>query len=211
MTTALLKEGKLDEANYIHACIREASRQIKKNTRAGAERAEAVHQNVDQAIERALKEPLGQTVTCRKGCAFCCYIFVSSTDDEAALIAKTVREKKIPIDMERLERQAQYTESDWPTMSQEMRRCPMLGPDNMCQVYEQRPSTCRSHYVVSDPKECDVETVGVKDIQLFNCPEAVMLSAAAADVNFKVGENDSLPARLLRRIRAYDRKMASEV
>lgn len=48
---------------------------------------------LQQLIDAGLETKAGQSVTCHKGCSFCCNIEVSITEDEAELLAMVVNNK----------------------------------------------------------------------------------------------------------------------
>lgn len=116
-------------------------------------------------------------MSCRSGCAACCRVMVATTRGESELlrdrIQKTpppqrsgwneaIRERNglleeisrrsdPPSDLTRLEGLIDTCES----YERENRPCPFLGPDRMCQVYEDRPLLCRICWVLTDPKDCE--------------------------------------------------------
>lgn len=91
---------------------------------------------VDKAA--AVVEPL---TVCSKGCAACCEIPVDITDLEASYIERnTGRRMKLGV-------QSALTRHDTT-------RCPFLGDDNTCSIYQYRPLACRVYYTFDDPALC---------------------------------------------------------
>jgi len=84
---------------------------------------------------------------CRSACAACCYLFVAVPPGVAEAIAE-----HIEVTFSSAERNALLTRLDEaaaaaaaiddPTRLR--RRCPLLGEDDRCSVYEVRPLTCRA-------------------------------------------------------------------
>ena len=120
------------------------------------ERARFVHNVVDDYNREVFAHPLvKELVPCKKGCAGCCHTQVSVTDDEAALLACAI-DDGIKIDFNRLEKQmkAANSEADFYSLSYDDRKCVFLGSDNQCQVYEDRPSVCRTNAVLGEASQC---------------------------------------------------------
>jgi Fe-S-cluster containining protein len=80
-------------------------------------------------------------VACKKGCAFCCHLWVSVTAPEAIYISKRLRQRGEPV-LDRV-KAAHLQTRDFPFGG---RRppvpCPMLR-DNACSIYDFRPKACR--------------------------------------------------------------------
>ena len=95
--------------------------------------------------------------SCKKGCAHCCYIQVGTFEWEIITILEYMKAKGLefePEELEILEKQA-LIKNDKEYIQSPHRRCVFLQKDNMCGIYEVRPSACRNYYVFSDPSECD--------------------------------------------------------
>jgi hypothetical protein len=126
-----------------------------RKLRPGADRAAVVNGMINEAIgENDLSG-----VSCRKGCSFCCYMYVAASPDEAALL----RETGVEIDPALQERQL-VTEKEWHNLRYRHKRCLYLAEDGTCKVYENRPSACRKYLVTSDPRLCDIRTPGRVDL-----------------------------------------------
>ncbi len=98
-------------------------------------------------------------ISCKAGCAFCCYVQVTITSDEAKALIEWSKENDIRINYERLQKQAQAGDDSIKHVELKFadRKCVFLGDDNLCRVYEHRPGSCRKYMVSGDPKECDTE------------------------------------------------------
>jgi len=124
---------------------------------------EALVQMVDAVFERVKKE-FPKEVFCREKCSDCCYAifdltliealylndkffktftgkekndFIEIADKTDRVLAKMKRDayKKVKKGADELEIIGK--------MSQERVRCPLLGEDNLCVMYDHRPITCR--------------------------------------------------------------------
>ncbi len=124
---------------------------------------EAVVGMVDQVFDRVKKE-FPKEVFCREKCSDCCYAifdltliealylnhkfnetfsgnekadFIAVADKTDRALTKMKRDayKKVKQGADQLEIVAK--------MSQERVRCPLLGENNLCRMYEYRPITCR--------------------------------------------------------------------
>lgn len=124
---------------------------------------QALVQVVDGVFEK-VKQEYSKEVFCREKCADCCYavfdltlvealylkeefvsrfsgkkkndlLEIADKTDRALVKLKREAHKKVKNGADQLEIIAR--------MSQERVRCPLLGPDNLCVMYEQRPITCR--------------------------------------------------------------------
>jgi Fe-S-cluster containining protein len=113
---------------------------------------------------------ISNQMSCRKGCAACCYQAIPSTALETARIKKFIANherrdewlKKInelKDHYPKAKGSSTFTELASPYFF-EGRPCPFLSTeDNTCGIYPVRPQTCRSHMVVSDPQSCHAQTV----------------------------------------------------
>src|SRR3989339_440706 len=103
------------------------------------ERVKFFHQKVDEAVNKVLSnEFVSPRISCRPGCAHCCYTQVSVTQDEAEILASRIIANADEFDMGRLLVQAQALNSadKWYGLSCAKRRCLFLNDDNLCSVYE---------------------------------------------------------------------------
>lgn len=122
----------------------------------GPERARKLHAAMDRAIDeqKALHPEVVANVSCRAGCSACCHWPVEVTADEAKLLAERIQADPAIVDREQLALHAPYELDTFFQLSYEQRRCPFLGPDRNCRVYDDRPGNCRKFYVQNDPALC---------------------------------------------------------
>lgn len=116
--------------------------------------ASSFHDVLDEEQKAAQKNDTS-IISCKKGCGFCCYLHVDISDDEAELLLWHIEQKGIKIDWEHVKKQANHNLDGWDDLKYAERRCAFLGNDNICRVYEHRPSSCRNLYVVSPASQCD--------------------------------------------------------
>ena len=97
-------------------------------------------------FDLSLQNNRPKAVACRRGCSYCCHAFVTATAAEAFLIARHLRDRGGTSAAAALRR---VVEADHRTRGmtpdERSRRpgpCPMLR-DDLCTVYEVRPSSCR--------------------------------------------------------------------
>jgi Fe-S-cluster containining protein len=124
---------------------------------------EAVVSMVDQVFDRVKKE-YPKEVFCREKCSDCCYAIFDLTLIEALYLNHKFNEKfsgtekadliaiadKTDRALVKMKRDAYKKVKDGADqleivgrMSQERVRCPLLGDNNLCLMYENRPITCR--------------------------------------------------------------------
>lgn len=99
-----------------------------------------------QVIEGKIKDH----VPCGKGCNHCCHMSVSVSSVEAEIIRRKtgVKPRSFPL---RIMSQDQFVARFAKV------RCPFLGEDGACQIYDVRPIACRTHYNLSKyPSVCDI-------------------------------------------------------
>lgn len=120
---------------------------------------------IDDLMQAAL-ERAPMPFTCKKGCSHCCYQLVGLTEPEAKLISENIEcdDKHI----EHIKKVAPFnTVEEWATLPHGLKRCIFLSETNECRIYEIRPFTCRTYYVVSDPKLCDMSETA-NDVAVLN-------------------------------------------
>ncbi len=123
------------------------------------ERARFVHHVVDDYNREVFAHPLVKELSpCKKGCTGCCHTQVSITEDEAQLLASRVQEG-VKIDYALLQKQmnAGNCSDEFYKLSYESRKCVFLGTEGLCQVYEDRPSVCRTNAVLGAASQCSTE------------------------------------------------------
>lgn len=124
---------------------------------------EAVVHMVDQVFDR-VKQEYPKEVFCREKCSDCCYAIFDLTliealylnhkfkerfsgKEKAELIATADKTDRALVKMKREAFKKVKGGADQleivGRMSQERVRCPLLGEDNLCMLYDCRPITCR--------------------------------------------------------------------
>lgn len=156
--------------------------------------AAGMHDLVDEQVAELERDDpaTAARVACKPGCAHCCYVEVTVTRNEAALLVHAAQERGLKLDRQRLKRQAGA--SRFMNLPHEARRCVFLSLDNQCRVYAHRPNACRKYLVVDTAENCDtVNRPGAK-VGNFVSVNAEITHAAAMEV-FKGGR---LAAELLK-------------
>lgn len=124
---------------------------------------EAVVQMVDAVFDK-VKNEYPREVFCREKCSDCCYALFDLTLIEALYIKEQFKQKfsgpeknkiieiadKTDRALTKMKRKAYKDVKEGADqleiiakMSQERVRCPLLGEDNLCVMYDKRPITCR--------------------------------------------------------------------
>lgn len=120
------------------------------------ERARFIHHVVDDYNREIFAHPLVQKfLPCKVGCSACCHTQVGITEDEAELLASKINEG-IKIDYMLLQKQISVGNNpeEFYQLSYANRRCIFLGADDSCQVYNDRPSVCRTNAVLGESSQC---------------------------------------------------------
>lgn len=125
-------------------------------------RAHFLHQAIDKSLAAAAEKDAENfsKITCRKGCAHCCHTVIAITQDEAELLIEYAKHINWKIDWEKVEKQAWHATNrgKYFKLLPENNACVFLGENNICQVYEHRPSSCRKYFVINDPIDCSPQT-----------------------------------------------------
>jgi len=150
-----------DQRSDLGHVILDFIEQIKEQQAAGlmpAQVSASRHQAADQFIEEGKAvSSASKDIGCLAGCSHCCHIAVAITTAEAEELVAVARAKGIVLDKAKLARQAQHDDQTWLSQPAEDRRCVFLGADNHCQVYRQRPFSCRKYFSTAEPVLCNVE------------------------------------------------------
>jgi Fe-S-cluster containining protein len=144
------------------------------------ERAELIHKEVDSYNHEVFAHPLvKQFSPCKMGCEGCCHTQVSVTDDEAALLVLKINEGA-SFSQERLALQmaAENNSEAYYKLSYADRRCIFLDEQGACNVYEHRPSVCRTNAVLGEASQCDT-SVSIKPTRLIKTPKSDMVIYAS--------------------------------
>ncbi len=131
------------------------------------ERYEAVVADVD-AVFNKFEAEMSDLVKCGKGCSDCCYALFDITLAEAIYINKKFNENfsglerseimqraakadreihKLKRNVFKASREGRPASEILMEVSKARVRCPMLGDDDLCSIYENRPITCRLYGV----------------------------------------------------------------
>ena len=133
---------------------------------------------MDEATDKCI-EGSEKPMSCKPGCHFCCKIHVQITEDEGALLIGHAAQEKIRFDMDRIDRQAKFNETNWHRQEPSDWGCVFLDPINgTCKVYKHRPAACRAHYVMTDPGMCDPQIIDPDVERLYDMDTNLMASAA---------------------------------
>jgi len=157
--------------------------------------------HIDETLGAGLVEldkDIGDKISCRKGCSFCCKTPVDLTIDEAELLLKYCKQESIEVDWEKAKRQSKHDGSNWQQLSPEDQECVFLKND-MCSVYEWRPIVCRKLIVLSDAKYCDTITYPNHVVQRVNVPEVEIITSAI----WNATESGTTPRMLLKAKEAH--------
>ncbi len=104
-------------------------------------------QTINEVIATAPK--LG----CKSGCAWCCYQSVEVTIPEAILVAAQLADPNDPRRRRILENAASFRALSERDRRRTGKPCALLGADNRCSVYDDRPLLCRA-MMASDAEGC---------------------------------------------------------
>ncbi|WP_447985035.1 YkgJ family cysteine cluster protein [Nitrospira sp. Nam74] len=118
--------------------------------------ADALHELCEHEyeIDKVQRPDQMALIRCRKGCSYCCEIYVGIMPIEGKLLLSVAAEQNIDIDYDRLRRQVGATTATWQKLAPADRRCVFLSQEGTCLVYEKRPLACRKHVVISEPNLC---------------------------------------------------------
>jgi len=138
----IIKDGDHAVIEKILNGVNELSEVINKYP-AGNDRVVELHKWVDEYIKDDDKGllPTEKEVSCSTGCSACCSILVEVHDEEADYVYGVIKRKGISLDRERLLEQSSYSMSDYQkNYFSGKSKCAFLGEDNLCTIYEERPS-----------------------------------------------------------------------
>ncbi len=145
--------------------------------------AHKAHVEMDAQLQQdSANLPEGKQIRCGRGCSHCCHGPVEIWPQEAALLARFVRDAGLAPDLALLERQSRYSVDTWREQPAADQACVFLGDDGACSVYAARPNTCRKLLVMSDPACCDVRQGRTDQIDRWFSWEAEMMEVAALEV-----------------------------
>jgi uncharacterized protein len=110
--------------------------------------ARSVMEMADAAASAILEHYPNQPArACRPGCDACCHLHVMIPPGIAEAIAKHLMETRTPGEIAALRielKEAADAAAALTDPSTLVHRCPLLGPEGLCSIYEVRPLTCRA-------------------------------------------------------------------
>jgi len=115
----------------------------------------------DKASIRRLKI-YNSDIQCKPGCSACCNRQIYITAAEALIIQEHLEKSGQWPQVEARARALLALARDTPPVSWFKMNitCPVLDPvSRLCTAYETRPSPCSTHFVRSDPSQCDPWTM----------------------------------------------------
>jgi len=134
------------------------------------------------ALATATLSACGGSISCKKGCAWCCNFRVAARADEVLLLVDHLRATRDEAGVAAVLAAAQAHAARFARMTSERRMrtnalCPLLE-DGACTVYEVRPQTCRMFHAI-DVEGCQasVEDPERDDIPSAMVPELVEVSS----------------------------------
>jgi Fe-S-cluster containining protein len=86
----------------------------------------------------------GSELGCKSGCAWCCYQSVEATIPEAILVALQLGDASDPRRAKILANAARFRDMSEGEHRRSGTPCALLGADNRCSVYDNRPLMCRA-------------------------------------------------------------------
>jgi Fe-S-cluster containining protein len=170
----------------------------------GAPTAEmaAAQQEFFAAYGQFLSHSIGANaikVSCGRGCDRCCHHYPTSIHAlEISLLYQHLRTRPDFEDLiaqcesrvEDFEGWKAFADETYPKRTpsaredlalehyyDERNRCPFLGGDGACTVYEHRPLTCRMYIATSDPHFCEAEHVTDDGADIFTIPPDESIAA----------------------------------
>lgn len=158
----------------------------------GANAAWLFYKEIDKSIKDSKeKHPESfNKIKCSKGCFFCCMTHVAITKDEGIVMINEAKEKGLEkLNYDKLIIQSQHNVENWNTMSIENQKCVFLNKNRECSIYEARPSVCRKHLVITDPKYCDPNDYPEHKVGRTNNIEVEILTTAIWNAGEEKSDN----------------------
>ena len=134
---------------------------------------------------------LQDTISCKKGCSFCCHNPIDSTELEAKVIAQYCQENHITINRKHLAQQLALSVQEVPYSR--FSACVFLK-NNLCTIYPVRPANCRKYFVSSDPSLCNTRKYGSQRVTIVANTESEICNTVLIETQ---GKWDRLPRLLL--------------
>lgn len=124
--------------------------------------------------------------TCTKGCAFCCYQQVQVTKPEGEILSDLIKKDPSIVSKDRLALHKSWPKNDkgsaWTEPDFNLRRCPFLSDENLCNVYQHRPAACRNHRSIDPPSFCDEQAIDNQPVRFINQFEIGVLMNALVNL-----------------------------
>jgi len=149
--------------------------------------------DIYETIDEFIKENTDMSgISCKKGCAHCCYLCVYITPDEAITILDYCDKNNIEVDWKQAGKQMDFTSDNWTEQRVYASRC-MFLKDGECSIYPVRPMACRKYFVATDPSLCDT-TTGRHEVAILSNIDVELLVVAIHGIR----TFDTLPKQLLK-------------
>ena len=140
--------------------------------------------SVYRQLEPKLEEAAAQAnVTCKKGCASCCYLQIYVSLPEAVALAEQIGKdpKHTAEVLKKCYEQLPKLNPDNALHFKQMLPCVLLDEETKtCTAYEARPTACRHHYVVSPASNCsplaentEIERLNLEKVDAFVLGESL--------------------------------------
>lgn len=200
---------KLKDQRGFKALFRQTLKRLRYYS-SSIKRAKLIHHLIEFEVAELFKDKVvSENVSCKQACSACCHTQVSITQDEADLLASEIV-AGASVDLRRLRGLAEKGNDadEFYRTDYDQRACPFLGEDKLCQVYENRPSVCRTNHVVSDPKACETKDGSEQAVRLLNTHRADMVIMAS----FKhCKENGALPFMVWKALKRLGKRSSDAV
>ena len=136
---------------------------------------------------------------CKKGCAYCCHLNVDVLKLEMVYIWTNLQKVRTPEELEVIKQKAQVNYDIKHKLSYDERmssrlKCPFLGDDNFCTIYEDRPLSCRGMYS-GDLQSCIVRMTQDTQNTFWAAPYLIaddMITGASLGLLLSIDGNDAM-------------------
>lgn len=142
---------------------------------------------VDEAQAEA-RDRLGTAIVCREGCSRCCTADVQASPAEV----EDLHSRLTAVQRERVLGLAQLARQQAANLS--LTRCPFLDSEGRCEVYSQRPLSCRGRLVLSPAAWCSVDShrhdsvISVSEVSAVALRERLTLGRSARLLVLRLAE-----------------------
>jgi len=119
------------------------------------------------------KHPNKESISCKKGCSFCCHINVDIFPEEAEIILDEIG----MIDKEQIEHLKEQIGLDVMERPLIKNSACVFLKSGQCSIYDVRPINCRKFFVINNPLECDatksenhfIQVQCILDMEIIHC------------------------------------------